>query len=123
MATEWHDVAAIGLAFMGIGQGAIMFSKARKDRAIAEKRREDLERITAIGVQINIIDTELKVHVKEDREMHERIQKSETKIESQQQQINDVNSRHGDLVTRIDEIHNRMLTKDDLKLLTEFLRK
>lgn len=123
MAVEWTDYVAVGLGCLTLGQGAVIFSKSRRDKANAERRAEDLQGLSDMGKRIDNLDKDLREHNKDDREMHERIGKAEGRLENQQQQINDVNSRHGDLVSRIDEIHQKMLTKDDLKMLVEFLRK
>jgi DNA-binding HxlR family transcriptional regulator len=39
-----------------------------------------------------------------------------------QQQISESRERHGELVQRIDQIHQTMLTKDDLKMLFEVIK-
>ena len=113
MTTETVVVIAFGL--LSAAQSGLIFTKSRKDK------RNEVTKL-AEDSRVARIETDLAVHIKEDLDMHERVQKSETKIEGLQQQVNDVNSRHGELVSRIDEIHKNMLTKDDLKLLVEVIR-
>ena len=115
MAAEWHPFVTTGLGVVGIVQALYIFFRTRKDKEVDNHR---------VGCYSRMDKTErdLSEHIKEDREMHERVQKSETLITGLQQQINNVNSRHGELVSRIDQIHNTMLTKDDLKLLIDVIK-
>jgi len=119
-------VITIVLGLLGSAQSLFIYQRTRRDKrqadSLATEEKLHNERRSAMESRMNSVQSELAAHIKEDRDMHERVKGSESKIEGLQQQINDVNSRHGDLVTRIDEIHKSMLTKEDLKMLIEVIR-
>lgn len=112
---EAKDYAVIGLGFLGVAQSFILFFKGRRDKEQSELRKAEVARMDGIS-------NKLEAHITEDREMHERLQRAETKLENQQTQINESNARHGDLVKKLDEIQRLMLTKEDFKMLVAVIR-
>ena len=112
---EPKDLATLGLASLGLVQGLFLFFKGRRDKEQNDLRLTEASRVDGINQK-------LEEHIKEDKEMHERLQRAETRLDNQQQQINDANARHGDLVKKLDDIQRLMLTKDDFKLLVDVIR-
>lgn len=123
---DYKHLSTLAFSVVGLAQGMYIFLKNRKDKRLAgEKESQEklnAERRESAEKRLHYVEVELADHIKEDREMHERLQKAETKIDNQQQQINDANARHGDLVKKLDDIQKSMLTKDDFKLLVDVIR-
>ena len=123
---DLKTVVSIVLTVLGAIQGLYIFFKGRNDRRESEARaREDKlvsEQREVLERRMSDLETEVADHIKEDREMHERVQKAETRLDGVQQQINDANARHGDLVKKLDDIQKAMLTKDDFKMLVDVIR-
>lgn len=109
------DYATIVLGIVGIVQTLVLYFRGRRDKELAELRAAEAARVSALSLKV-------ENHIKEDREMHARLQRAEARLENQQQQLNESNARHGDLVKKLDEIQRLMLTKEDFKLLVDVIR-
>jgi septal ring factor EnvC (AmiA/AmiB activator) len=112
---DTKDYLTLALGTASFMQTGFLFFKGRRDRD-KEALRD------AMQSEIDSLGNKLTAHEKGDREMHDRVKAAETRIEGMQQQISESRERHGELVQRIDQIHQTMLTKDDLKMLFEVIK-
>jgi len=112
---DTKDYLTLAIGAFSVLQTGILFFKGRRDR-----EQEALR--TAMQEEIDVLSTRLITHEKEDRVIHDRVKAVETRIESIQQQLSESRERHGELVQRIDQIHQTMLTKGDLKMLFEVIK-
>ena len=112
---DWKAILMLVLTGIGLIQTYWVYIKNQKLKMADRLRTADL-------LRVSVVESDLASHIREDKEMAERVQKTETRLEGIQQQVNDVNSRHGDLVARIDDVHRNMMTKEDFRNLVDVIK-
>jgi len=112
----WREIAVTILGFLSLAQTTLIYRTNRKEK---QKQAEQAD------CDKHVADCKA-LHEKSETatlELRDRVGKVETRLDNSDKEISQNREFQAQLVSRIDEIHRTMLTKDDLKMLVEFIKR
>ena len=113
---SWRELALAVLSLLGLLQTGFIFRRNRQDKV----READQRECDTHQADCNVAH---EAALKNIQFLRDRMGVVETRCDNFDRESNQNREFQAQLVSRIDEIHRSMLTKDDLKILVEFIKR